>query len=66
MKKNGWRKGKGDKKKWKIELRSKNHPNVSIYFRRVHIYSINKKKKRWIKYNNGTATHNDTAAIDVS
>lgn len=32
---------KKEKKKWKIELRSKNHPNVSIYFRRVHIYSIN-------------------------
>lgn len=38
--------GEGDKKKRKIELRSKNHPNVSIYFRRVHIYSINKKKKK--------------------
>lgn len=42
-KKNGYGEGKGEKrkKKWKIELRSKNHPNVSIYFRRVHIYSIN-------------------------
>lgn len=40
-KREGWQ-----KKKWKIELRSKNHPNVSIYFRRVHIYSINKKKKK--------------------
>lgn len=50
-KKNGRRRkrggGEGDKKKKrKIELRSKNHPNVSIYFRRVHIYSINKKKKK--------------------
>lgn len=38
--------GRWQKKKRKIELRSKNHPNVSIYFRRVHIYSINKKKKK--------------------